>query len=318
MISAPIELIQKVRLMDNKVAGVQDNELPPNLVSRQKDALDKVRQALAGNGWVVEEKEGESALYQVAIDENGNYEICKGMPIPNLRPLLPIDDPTAPKTVVDRLVHLAKYQAVQTLDNSSSTLASLIDVELVKADGTAFDNPQNPTVKDGEIVILRLKNNGDQPLKVAVLDIEPTWAVSQVAIKKQLSSFYNLEGGTDKPTEIKLKMGVPDDPAYKQTTEILKVFAVQNGLADFRWLTLPPLDKPPENKRGLSDEALKGEATRSLGKAEKINPLNNLLKIIGADVEQAPQVTRSAMPVDDPEDEWVTKQIQITVQRVQK
>ena len=243
MISAPIELIQKVRLMDNKVAGVQDNELPPNLVSRQKDALDKVRQALAGNGWVVEEKEGESALYQVAIDENGNYEICKGMPIPNLRPLLPIDDPTAPKTVVDRLVHLAKYQAVQTLDNSSSTLASLIDVELVKADGTAFDNPQNPTVKDGEIVILRLKNNGDQPLKVAVLDIEPTWAVSQVAIKKQLSSFYNLEGGTDKPTEIKLKMGVPDDPAYKQTTEILKVFAVQNGLADFRWLTLPPLDK---------------------------------------------------------------------------
>ena len=66
-----------------------------------------------GNGWVVEVGEGEDAHFQVAVDKEGNYEICLGMPIENLRPALSIDDPVSPQKVVDRLVHLGKYQSVQ-------------------------------------------------------------------------------------------------------------------------------------------------------------------------------------------------------------
>lgn len=310
MVSAPIELIQRVRLTDNKIAGERENELPSNLVNRQKEALDKVRQALDGNGWVIEEKAGESALYQVAVDRLGNYEICQGMPIPNLRPLLSINDPTAPQRVVDRLVHLAKYQAVQSLDNSSSKLAQALDVELLKEDGTAFDDPQNPVIQDGDVICLRLTNKGNQSLKVAVLDIEPTWAVSQLPIGGLESPFFDLDQGAKE--EIPLRISLPDNEAYQQVREFFKVFAIQRGLADFRWLTLPALDEPPATRAAKFDEELEKVVTRS---AEGINPLNNLLKMIGADLNKAPNVTRAASVVVDPKQEWVTKQVQIVVKR---
>lgn len=316
MVSAPVDLVQRVRFTDNKVEGEQENDLPLNLVGRQKEALDKVRQALAGNGWVVEEQEGESALYQVAIDREGNYEICKNMPIVNLRPLLSIDDSTAPKRVVDRLVHLAKYQAVESLDNSSSKLAQALEVEILMEDGQPFPDSQNLTVKSEDIVCLRLSNKGTQPLKVAVLDIEPTWEVSQISIGGIESPFFALDRGAVEDVLLRLK--VPDDEAYRQTKETIKVFAVQRGLADFRWLTLPPLDEPSEEKGIKLEEELRGiveESTTRGEEPEGINPLNNLLAMIGADLDNVPNATRSASVVVDPRQEWVTKQIQIIVER---
>jgi hypothetical protein len=317
MVSAPVDLIQRVRFTDDKTEGEQEHELPPNWVGRQKEALDQVRQALAGNGWVVEEKAGESALYQVAIDREGNYEVCKSMPIPNLRPLIAIDDPTAPQRVVDRLVHLAKYQAVASLDNSSSQLAEVLDVAILMEDKQPFPNPQNPTVKSEDIVCLRLSNTGNQPLKVAVLDIEPTWAVSQIAVGGIETPFFALAQGAVE--DVLLRLRVPDDDAYVQMQETIKVFAVQRGLADFRWLTLPPLDEPSETKGAKLEEELEQtvgrEVTRSMAEPEGVNPLNNLLKMIGADLDKVPNAMRSASVVVDPRQEWVTKQVQIVVER---
>lgn len=309
MVSAPVDLIQRVRFTDDKVMGEQEHELPSNLVDRQKEALDKVRQALAGNGWVVEEKAGESALYQVALDREGHYEICKNMPLPNLRPLLSIDDSTAPQRVVDRLVHLAKYQAVESLDNSSSKLAKALEVELLMEDEKPFPDPQNLTIKSEDVVCLRLTNKGSQPLKVAVLDIEPTWEVSQIAVGGIEAPFFALDAGAVENVLLRLK--VPDDDAYEQSKETIKVFAVQRGLADFRWLTLPPLDNPLEARGARLEE----ETRRSIGEPEEVNPLNNLLKMIGADLDNAPNATRSASVVVDPRQEWVTKQVQILVER---
>jgi hypothetical protein len=317
MVSAPVDLIQRVRFTDDKVVGEQEQELPPPLVDRQKAALDQVRQALVGNGWVVEEQEGESALYQVAIDREGNYEICKNIPIENLRPLLSIDDPTAPKRVVDRLVHLAKYQAVESLDNASSKLAQALDVAVLMEDGQPFPNPQNPTIQSGDVICLRLSNQGSQPLKIAVLDIEPTWAVSQIPVGGDTTAFFNLEKGAVE--DVKLRLVVPDDEAYSRTKETIKVFAVQKGLADFRWLTLPSLDEPSETRGARLDaalsEAIEGAVTRSMGEPEGVNPLNNLMMMIGADLDKVPDATRSASVVVDPRQEWVTKQIQIVVER---
>ncbi|MEH2361530.1 caspase family protein [Nostoc sp.] len=315
MISAPIDLIRRVRFFDEKIQGEQENELPPNLVNRQKEALEAVQQALAGNAWVVEVKEGESAHYQVAVGRESEYEINIGTPIQNLRPLLSIDDPNSAKRVVDRLVHLAKYQAVQSLNNSGSKLAQTLDVELLTEDGTAFPDPQNPVVNNGDIVRLRLTNKGFQPLKVALLDIEPTWAISQIAIGGIEALFFPLERGAVE--EIKLSLSIPDDDAYEHTKETLKVFAVQKGLADFRWLTLPPLDELPEPRGAKFDKELKGaiEDAVTRGEAEGINPLNNLLAMIGADLDKAPNVTRAATLILDPNQEWVTKQIQIVVER---
>jgi hypothetical protein len=252
----------------------------------------------------------------VAIDREGNYEICKNIPIPNLRPLLSIDDPTAPKRVVDRLVHLAKYQAVESLDNASSKLAQALEVEILTEDRQPFPDPQNLTIKSEDIICLRLSNRGSQPLKVAVLDIEPTWGISQIPIEGIESPFFALDQGADK--DILLRLQMPDDHAYERAKETFKVFAVQKGLADFRWLILPPLDELPEKKAAKLEEELRDivEATTTRGsESEGINPLNDLLKMIGADLDKTPNATRSASVVVDPRQEWVTKQIQVVVER---
>ena len=115
-----------------------------------------------------------------------------------------------------------------------------------------------------------------------------------------------------------LRLKVPDDDAYNQSKETIKVFAVQRGLADFRWLTLPPLDEPSETRGAKLDEALEEMVTRSVTRGDApqdINPLNNLLAIIGADLDNAPSEPKSASVVVDPKQEWVTKQIHIIVQR---
>ena len=186
-------------------------------------------------------------------------------------------------------------------------------------DGKPFPDPQNLTVKSEDIVCLRLSNQGNQPLKVAVLDIEPTWEVSQVPIEGMGEPFFPLEKGTVR--DILLRLRVPDDDAYEKTKETIKVFAVQRGLADFRWLMLPPLDEPSGSRGAKLDEELKGmveEGTRSPTRGEEpegINPLNSLLSMIGADLDKVPNATRSASVVVDPKQEWVTKRIQILVER---
>jgi Caspase domain len=323
MVAAPVDLVQRVRLTQ-KAVGEAEHELPADWAGRQTEALENVRQALAGNGWVMEVQAEESALYQVAIDRSGHYEICIGVPIPNLRPLLSIDDAASAQRVVDRLVHLAKYQAVQSLDNSSSRLAEAIELELLQEDETPFNDPKNPEIQGGDTVLLRLTNTGSIPLKVAVLLAEATWAVSQLPIGGEGSSFFNLDAGEQQ--QVPLTMNLPEDESYSEAKETLKVFAVQTGLADFRWLTLPALDQPSEQRgsqlNAIQDVRRDGSRAefdpnpvRGMKPPEAANPLNALMKMIGADLDQAPQVTRSATVVVDPKQEWLTKQVQILIKR---
>ncbi len=185
MVTAPVNLIKKVRLFTQKQAGDREQDLPVNLVDKQVEALAKVRQALVDNGWVVEVKDGEEAHYQVAVGKDGEYEICIGMPIKNLRPPLKIDDLEAPQKVVDRLVHLGKYQAVQELDNPASELTDYLEFELCDKNKQPFPDPQNVSLNPGEVSFLKLKNTYEQTLNVAVLEFKPTWEISRFQFKER-------------------------------------------------------------------------------------------------------------------------------------
>ena len=303
MVAAPVDLIRKVRLFAEKQAGDKEQDLPADLVDKQTAALEKVRQALAGNGWVVEVKEGEEAHYQVAVGRDGTYEICIGMPIQNLRPALSIEEPEAPKKVVARLVHLAKYQAVQELDNPASDLTEYLEFQLCDKNKQPFPEQQNLSLKPKEVSYLKIKNTYSQTLNVAVLDIEPTWAISQVPIQGDFSSFIPLDSGQEAYTKLRLRL--PED--YQQTKETLKVFATK-GLANFQWLMLPSLDEQPQSRGNNPNEELK---TRSGN--QPISPLNELLTAIGNDVDNPPDRTRAFVYEPDPEAEWATQEIQITV-----
>ncbi len=305
MVAAPVDLIRKVRLFAEKQAGDREQDLPADLVDKQTAALEKVRQALIGNGWVVEVKEGEEAHYQVAVSRDGTYEICIGMPIKNLRPALSIDDPEAPKKVVARLVHLTKYQSVQALDNSTSDLTNYLEFQLCDRNKQPFPDPQNVFLKPGEVSYLKIKNTYAKTLNVAVLDIEPTWEISQIPIQGDFSSFFPLASAQEAYT--KLRLALPTD--YQQAKETLKIFATK-GLANFQWLILPSLDEQLTSRGNNPNEELR---TRSGN--QSINPLNDLLTAIGSDLDNPPEKTRAMIYEPEPDAEWVTKEILITVKQ---
>jgi ABC exporter DevA family ATP-binding subunit len=310
MVTAPINLIRRVRLFNEKQEGDKENELPSDLVNKQTAALEKVRQALSGNGWLVEVKPEEEAHYQVAVGRNGEYEICIGMPIANLRPPLMINDSQAPQEVIKRLVHLSKYQAVQALDNPASELTDYLEFELCDRQKNSFPDRQNLTLQPGEVAYLRVKNTFSQPLNLAVLDLEPTWEISQIPIQGENSSFFPLQPNQQAYTKLRFKL--PEN-GYNQAKETLKLFATK-GLANFQWLILPSLDNGLETKGNLNLQLRsKAEELKTRGEVQTINPLNNLLSAIGADVNNPPQITRAMVYESDANAEWATQEIQITV-----
>jgi len=277
MVSAPVDLVRRVRLFDKKEVGDKEHELPPEWVGKQKEALEPVRQALAGNGWVVEVQPGDNqeAHYQVAVGRNGEYEISIATPIKNLGNPLQIGAPEAAEGVVKRLVHLAKYQAVQALDNPASELADYLQFELLDGKKQPFTNPANLTLKQGTLVYLRVKNTSSQPLNIAVLDIQPTWAISQYPIGGIEDIYFSLEGNQQK--DLNLRPRLPESEGYEQAKETLKVFATR-GIANFQWLTLPALDED-FGRRGNLEKKLqkKVEERAARGDSPKVSPLNNLL-----------------------------------------
>lgn len=311
MVAAPIDLIRKVRLIGRKQAGDKEQDLPADLVDKQTPALDKVRQALTGNGWLVEAKAGEESHFQVAVARDGTYEICTGMPIENLRPVLSIDDPIAPQKVVERLIHLSKYQAVQELDNPASKIGEHLEFELLDSNKKSFPDLHNIKLKQNETVFLRLKNNFPQALNVAIVDLEPTWEISQLPINGMEAPFFQLDSG-QKIVDLELEFEIPEH-GYEQAKETLKVFATK-GAANFQWLLLPSLDEDMQPKGDRNREIKRQmEQIKTRGKTITVNPLNDLLSTIGADIEEPPEITRKLKAKPDPNADWATKEINITV-----
>lgn len=316
MDSTPAALKRRVRLIADKKVGEQGlDSLPASLVSQQGDALKKVHDALLGNGWLTEVGEGgdgtQSEDFQVSVDRNGDYEIWMDLPIKNLRPPTPINAPGAAQTVVDRLVHLAKYQSVQAIDNPTSRLTGYLKVDLMQQPGwqsgdpfdlIPFENPQAIEVEAGSYAFLRIENLAGSSLNIAVMDLEPTWEISQI-------SFLNLSStaNTLAPKEtqiIPLCFSLPSDEddqlLYSRASETLKVFAAL-GTVEFSWLRLPKLDEKPDPK--IADE-------RNAKRSSSNSALNTLMSAIGA---KKPKLTRASTPVRDPNQEWTTKQIHFTI-----
>lgn len=307
MLSPPVDLVLGVSLV-RKIEGDEEDRLLPELVAKQEDALNAVKAAMEGNGWLrlVSDNQQKEDL-QVAVNRKGEYEICMGLPLKNLTPALRIDDVKAPQEVVKRLVHLAKYRAVQGLKNPFLDLANQLEVELIPQTSSPQDGVMelsNITLKSGDIATLRIKNLSSSPLNVVVLDLEPTWQISQLPLQRIAQKFYPLNPQQEIRT--KLQLGLPDNANYDKGLEVIKVFAMFSQ-ADFRWLELPRLDKeiPTAAERGLESPK---------GGDQPTNALEELFAAIGADVDRPPPTER-AQVIFDPGEEWATKQIQITVMR---
>ena len=298
LLSAPVEIVRRVRLFYQP-----ESPVPPGI--DQNAALQSVEAALAGNGWLRLVSDNEAADYQVAINQAGEYEICdpSGTPIANLRPPLKVSDGNAAQSVVKRLVHLTKYKATEELDNFTPLTKKLV-VELAgkqanyrpgrRPSPEPFDDPINPTVKPGECIFLRIRNDSSQVLNVALLNLQCDWAIDQLDLLNEDARFEPFEPGQEELIPIKM-LDVLE--GYDEVTDIFKVFATV-GQPDFRWLELPPLDQP-----------IPKSATRGL-KAPS-NLLEEILAAVGSD--NKPPATRSGRVYADPSRGWMTKQVTLKV-----
>jgi hypothetical protein len=294
-----------VRLV-RQVGLVRQAHLDPAL--DQGAALGAVERALEGNGWLQVAGDGAEITFQVAVNEGGEYEIWDGtgQEIGNLHPALKIRDPKSASDVARRLEHLAKYRAVEQLNNHDpmSPLARKLVVELVGKraeydpgdpfEPESFDDAgHTPTLRVGEWTGLRIKNEAAQSLNVCVLDLEPGWGVRQIYPGGVGDHFVEFEPGQE--LVLPLRAGLP--AGYQQGTDTLKVFATV-GTTNFRWLELPALDQPITRSPVVSG--------RKPG-----NPLEEMLAAFTAG--RPPK--RDLIPAAYPSHEWITEQVQVRIQQ---
>ncbi|GAA6621025.1 hypothetical protein NUACC26_068430 [Scytonema sp. NUACC26] len=301
MLSAPVALVRQIRLFekqeDKGTNEVPTNQvLPPEIIKIQTPALEAIKTAIdsVGKGWVELVSNEQAEHYQVAINADSEYEICdpNGTPIPNVRPSLKVNEPRAAEGVVKRLVHLTKYRAAQELDNPS-TLTNKLVVQLTDKDRKPLANPTYQVLSVGEQTYLHIKNESNQELNVAVLDLQSDWGISQLDILDDGADFVPFSPGQEEL--IPLRFSLPE--GYKEGKDILKVFATTRGTS-FRWLELPSLDQeiPRAAERGL----YRGSSL-----------LDQLLAAVGSDVDQPPPVRQAQ--VNNSNRGWTTKAVSIAI-----
>jgi len=302
---------------NNIIADANKEDLSSNQQKNdhiKQAPIDKIKNILIeeGKGFLeLASENSDKAHYQVAINkEETEYEIWDpaGAVIPNLNPPLSISNDNSASKVVQRLVHLTKYSNVQQLDNldSSSPLSKKLIVYLcgVSDNYEPGDNPKDylqpldvqgniNKVKVGQKLVLQIKNDSEQVLNIAVLDLQPGWGIKQVyptsgkfiPIDQQREEYFLLTA--DLPF------------SYNEAKNIIKVFGTVDA-TDFRWLELASLDQPiVQRQRDITRGSSSG------------NPLEDLMALITKDVA----VTRDINPSATPSKEWTTAQIEVQIHR---
>jgi hypothetical protein len=304
-----IEKKRKVVLVNqdkNSLSSVEQNKYFDNI---------KLAISSAGKGFVelVETNGGEENIptidFQIAINSKGEYEIWDptGISIPNLNPPIKVTDSNFAERVISRLVHLARYNNVQQLNNYDDHVSSAdkLNIRLFQyQEGfeSKKDSELKPiesignvtTLKTGEEVVARIYNNSQQPLNITALDLQPDWGISQIIPEENKGDFETLEPG--KHIDFPFQTTLPE--GYKEGKDTIKIFATVNP-TQFRSLLLPSLDQP---------------ITRSAAMRGK-GPKNSLEELFANLSEDTPS-TKGLKRVDKTKSanvEWMTTQLEIFI-----
>lgn len=265
-------------------------------------ALEEINEAIARHSgpFITVAAAEDAPDYFVTVNDSDAYVICDpaGREIPNLRPALSRIAGAGP-VVVQRLVHLSRYASVQQLDNNSpqSPLARKVEVELTgKQEHYIRGEKPAPKrfkgraiVKDGEWVILRVRNKYSKPIHVTVLDLQCDWAITQI-FPSGAGAFETV----DARDELTLPLHMTLPAAYESGTDVIKVFATLEPTS-FRSLEMPPLDQP------------------ALGAFRGV-PANKLEKFLAAFSPASANKRLATVPINA-ETIWTAHQVEIEVRR---
>jgi Caspase domain len=295
-IGVPLRLVRKVDVL-------RPDGSPP----KSRDvALQNVAAALSGQAWIEPvRKPGDPADFVVTTDETGTtYQICDASDVAlAIRPPLSTANPNATRQMAARLVHLARFQAVQTLENPDPTspLRGQVLVELLGAppdfkEGGPTHNlkpiPSGviPRLQPGEWLVLSITNRSSQSVNVSVLDLSSDWSVSVIANDAGQRSFPVPANGGQFRLPLKASLAA----GQSKSTDVLKVIATVDPPPAFDLLTLPPLDQP----------IVRASVTRSAG------PLAAILDAAAAERPSTRAMTTGAQPTRG----WTVSQVAVEVE----
>lgn len=292
-LSPALKQIRKVRVIMPdplpQISGVNVAMLPDILKTTKVE----------GHRWIEfcsEDEKDENVDYFVSLNYEGEYWILDAQkePIKNLLFPIKIDESEATTKLIDRLIHVARYETILALDNEDAfaTLNGKLKVELGNSEKrkfVPFDTGANvPIVEEKEQFHVQIYHKYNQTLNIAALILQPDFSIVQFYPKK--GDLEPVETGQDKGTTIELEL--PEN--YQEGVYIIKVFATVDA-TNFKLLELPPLDQP---RPGSGDK----------------NPTTALGELLSAVVdEDNPQ--RKVTVVTDASEEWTTEKVEVRVKK---
>jgi len=247
----------------------------------------------------------ESADYIVSVDvatgqeKDPAYRIldATGIEVPHLGPAIGVDTDAAAaaRNVVERLVHLARFQSVRALvdGNPASPLANKLELEILRlpsdyraGDAVApapFGNGELARIAAGSWICVRLTNRAPHDMHVVVFDLQPDWGISQLVPFD--SNTVTLAAG--QRLDQVVRTWLPD--GYSSGTDVFKAIATA-APTEYDWLLLDAIGKP--------------QPMRAVTKAPR-----NELEALMAALQAPDQATRHVRDV--PSAKWTTAMVEL-------
>lgn len=285
-----------------KVCLLLPSALPqiPNVnVALLRVTLPSKKERVPGHRWIEfcsEDTKDEEIDYFVSLTSEGEYLILDAHKQPIKYFLFPVKakEPKAIETVINRLIHLAKYQVNLDINNEDFTapLNGKLKIELIKSvkqEPVVLNVEGNvPVVEVGEEVSLLITNQYKRILNINALFFQADLSIAQLYPKG--ADYEPIEPGQHRKIDFDVKL--PEN--YQEGVLVIKVFATLDG-ANFKILELPALDQSRTN----------------FAKQEPTNTLENLL--LNVVNENDPK--RNLRVVTYACEEWTTEQVKVILKK---
>lgn len=294
-LSPGLKQIRKVRLLLPEALP----QFPGVTIASISMKIEEIKTQVEGHRWIEfcsETETDENVDYFVFLNSEGEYWILDANrePIKNVLFPIKIDEPEATKRLINRLIHVARYESILELDNEDAfaRLNGKLKVELVKsvkreqivlnADGKV------PVLEEGERVMLRMHNESQRALNISALILQADLSI--VKFYPQGSPYEPVDPEQSKETRLDIEL--PEN--YQEGVDVIKVFATVDQ-TNFQLLELPPLD---QSRPGIGDR----KATTAL---EEL-----LTAVVDEDNPQ-----RNIRVVTDASEEWTTEKVEVVVKK---
>ncbi|WP_437586061.1 caspase family protein [Sorangium sp. So ce1000] len=275
------------------------NDLPPEIDQERSFAALRAAIEARGRGFLVLQAAG-TPYYQVAINKGNQYEIWdpSGKRMPNVGAV----DVGKPEAVVDRLMHLLRYQSILYLDEPSSGLKDALRIELRtpppewqpgdRIEGGTVIEPSNGSyvVKPGAYTFVHVVNGSNHRINVVAVDLEEDYSITAVMPPDPDLGYY---APMDAKQDIWFALQAILRFGRASSVDVIKVFATIDD-ADFWWLLHPPIDQPITRSERKRDSAAR-------------DALFRLREALDADQNKA----RMVRVVSPPGFDWAVKEIRI-------